>query len=415
MSAFQRLFGDDAEILRDLDLQLLLLTAVLAPLGSGLVSPILESLTGVFSVSPARIGLLVAAMSAPGIVAIPLVGVLSDRYGRKAVLVAGTLLFGTAGAAIAFTTDFRVVLVLRLLQGIGFSGMLPTLIAAIGDLYVGAEEATAQGLRLTTVGFSQVVFPFVAGSIVVVGWQYPFLLYAMGIPIAVLLYFRFEEPTDLGAATGDGGVDAEPTPIRDLLDLATQRRVAPILLARGLPSFVWIGFLTYNSIIVVRLFDGTPREAGLVVAVGGTLFAIAASQAGRITDHFSSRFYPLVGAHTGMAVGFGIVAFAPSLAVAVPGIVVGSFGFGMTSSMYRSIITGFAPTRLRGGLVSLGESLGRLSATLAPVVMGWLIAAGTPAVGFHAALRWTVFGVAAVLSVVGVACLAIARTAPTPE
>jgi MFS family permease len=115
----ETLFGDDAGILRKRQFRLLLLANVNAALGTVLVSPLLEALTGPFAVSDVRIGLLVTAFTAPPVLGIPLVGMVSDRYGRKPVLVAGLALFGLSGAAIGLVSTFEVALALRVLQGVG--------------------------------------------------------------------------------------------------------------------------------------------------------------------------------------------------------------------------------------------------------------------------------------------------------
>jgi MFS family permease len=420
MCAFTRFFGEDAVVLRDRNYQILLLTTVMAPLGTGLLSPILDSLTGVYGVSPSRIGLMMASLTAPGIMMIPLMGVLADSYGRKNVLVLGTLLFGISGGAIALTTEFRVILGLRFLQGVGFSGIVPTLITSIGDIFDDAEETTAQGIRLTVVGFSQVVFPFLAGTLVIFAWQYPFLLYTMAIPIALILAVWLEEPSAVGKTKsnkgpGDSGQVSGST-VRELVEFMANRRAGAILIGRSLPTFVWIGFITYNSIVVSNLLKGTPQEAGIIIAASSLTFAAGASQAGRVTSFFSSRFVPLITTYIGMAAGFSLFAFAQSLPVAGLGVIAGGFGFGMSSSLYRSIITGLGPTQVRGGLVSIAEALGRIAATLAPVLMGIMISVWTPIFGFELAIRWTMCAIVVGPSALGVASLILAKAAaPLPS
>jgi len=414
--SLQSLFGDDAAILQERDFRLLLLANVLPVLGASLLSPVLNSLIEPFGTSPADVGLMISVFTAPGIVIIPVTGVLADRYGRKPVLVAALVVFGLAGSAVALTTEFRVALGLRLLQGVGFAGISPIIITSIGDLYAGAKEATGQGLRFTVSGLSATVFPPISGALVVVAWQYPFLLYAVALPIAAAVHLWFDEPTPPDATDADGtdttrSTGAKPY-VGTLFRLVRRPRVLAMVLARGLPNVIWIGFVTYNSLITVRLMGGTPAQAGLLVAVGSLVFAVAGSQAGRITALFESRLYPLVGANVCLGLGFAVVLFAPGIAVATAGIAVAGVGFGLTLSLYRSIITGLAPDDLRAGLVSIAEAWGRLTNTVTPIAMGWAIAVATPRVGFASALQLAGVGVAAVGGVGGVLCLLVASAAP---
>lgn len=410
MSTLDSLFGDDSAILGDTSFQLLLLANLLPPLGTALLSPVLDSLVEPFGTTATDIGLMISVFTAPPIVVIPLAGLLADRYGRKPVIVSSLLLFGAAGSAIALTTNFRVVLGLRLLQGAAFGGLTPVLITSIGDLYGGTREATAQGLRFTGSGLAQTVFPLIAGATVAIAWQLPFLMYLMAIPIALLVALRFEEPSTPGAESSPD-TDADSSYLRDLTALVVQPRVLSLLLARATPIVVWIGFLTYNSIVVVRLQGGTPGEAGLLVALGSLAYAAAASQAGRITSMVDSRFLPLVGAHGLLAAGFVLVVYAPGVGVAAVGILLSGAGFGTALALYRSIVTGLAPQRLRAGLVGVSESNGRLVATLTPVLMGGFISLLAPQVGFGTAVQLSGLVAAGISGAGGVGCLLVARVA----
>lgn len=411
MSALDSLFGDDAAVLGDRSFQLLLLANLLPPLGTALLSPVLDSLIDPFGTTPANIGLMMSFFTAPPILVIPLAGMLADRYGRKPVIVGSLVLFGGAGSAIALTTNFRVALGLRLLQGAAFGGLTPVIITSIGDLYAGTREATAQGLRFTGSGLAQTAFPLFAGLLVTVAWQLPFLIYAMAFPVALLVALRFEEPAT--PTETEATVDErEGSYARELFALVRTPRVLSLVLARGLPIVVWIAFLTYNSIIVVQIQGGTPGEAGLLVALGSLAYAAAASQAGRITALVDSRFVPLVAAHAGLAAGFVVVLYAPGVVIAGAGIALSGAGFGTALSLYRSIVTSLAPQELRAGVVSLAEANGRLVATLTPILMGAAIGLAEPQVGFRTALRLSGVGAAVVGSVGGVFCLLVARLSP---
>ncbi len=416
MAPLGSLIGQDSDVLLDRNFQLLLGVNLLAPLGVPLVSPILSSLTGPFGVSEATTGLLISAYTAPPIVLIPIVGMLADRYGRKPLMLTGILLFGIGGAGLALTTDFQVALGLRLVQGIGFAGLTPMIITAIGDSYQGTREATAQGLRFMTSGIYQAVFPLIGGALVVLAWQYPFLLYAMAFPIAVGVFIWFEEP-----ARRDDTAEATATvpprqQVRDLLGLLSDPRVSSIVLARGIPMIVWIGFLTYNSIIVTNIIGGTPSEAGLLVTIDSVTLALGASQAGRISDIFDNRFRPLVLGHVAMGGGLSVMAMASSLVPAAIGVAFIGFGFGVTLSLYRSIVTGLASTELRGGIVSVAESFGRVTSSATPILMGAAVGGLVPVMGFGAAVRWTGVGVGVTTTVVGIGLLVVARAfRPTPS
>jgi ACDE family multidrug resistance protein len=411
VAPLKTLFGEEAHLLRDTDFQLLLLANLTAPLGVAVMAAILESLIDPLGATPGNIGLMMSAFTAPAIVMIVIAGVLADRIGRKPVLVYSLLLFGTTGSAIAFTTDFRVALALRVVQGTAWGGLIPIIITSIGDMYDGTTEAAGQGFRFTGSGVSSAVSPVFAGVLVVIAWQFPFLLYALALPIAALVHRYFTEPSD---AVGETSQSTRAY-VSEMFSLVRRRRVLMYVVARALGTMVWIAFLTYNSLIVVRLLGGTSVQAGVLAGIGSVCFATAAGQAGRITSFYDSRLAPLIVANVCLGGGFLVVLYAPGLAVASVGIATLGLGFGVVLSLYRSLLTGVAPETLRAGIVSVAESGGRVMDTVTPLAMGALITFMTPALGFTGAMRFAGIGTAVVGGVGGIVCLLIASRSPAVD
>lgn len=152
---------------------------------------------------------------------------------------------------------------------------------------------------------------------------------------------------------------------------------------------LFYSFLTYISIIATSIVDGTPQLAGILVAVVSIVHAGMTSQISRITRLLGSRLYLLLRLTVCLSVGLVVLSFAPAFALAVTGSIVIGIGFGTALPLYRSITTGFAPVSLRGGIVSIDESLERVSATLTPIVKGSLIATGEDFLGLVKAVRRT--------------------------
>lgn len=410
MLSLSSLFGDDASILRERNFQALLSASLVPVLGTALVSPILDSLIGPFGATSTNIGLVISAFTAPAIVMTPILGALADRYSRKSILVVAISIFGIAGTAIAFTTDYRVVLGLRFIQGIGFAGTNPVIITSIGDLYTEEREATGQGIRFMVSGLSGAFFPLISGLLMLFAWQFPFILYMGSLPIAISVYFWFDarEPRKSPAISGFSFVSYTSS----LFRLMTHRRVLLVVLVRSLSSSVWIGFLTYNSLIVVRLLGETPVEAGLLATVGFVVLGFSASQAGRVTTYLERRLTLLVLANILYGFGFIIVLFSPGINLATLGVTILAIGFGIIGALYRSIITNLSPSNLRAGLVSLSEAGGQLTATVTPFVMGAIVAIESPSIGFAPALRLAGICVASVGAIGSILCLIIASSLP---
>jgi Na+-driven multidrug efflux pump len=174
-----------------------------------------------------------------------------------------------------------------------------------------------------------------------------------------------------------------------------------MVLARGLPNVIWIGFVTYNSLITVRLMDGTPAQAGLLVAVGSLVFAVAGSQAGRITDLLDSRVYPLLGANVLLGIGLATLAhrvvpiyYGPAFEAAVAPLLVlipGALGFAAARPIL-AISQASGRIRILVGAVAGSASVNVvLNAVLIPVY-GMTGAAAATSIGYGsmvAMLVWT--------------------------
>ena len=80
----------------------------------------------------------------PGVFLTPVADVLSDKFGRKTVLIPSLLLFVVAGGACALASDFELLLGLRVLQGVG-AALGATNVTLIRELFVGRERTAALG------------------------------------------------------------------------------------------------------------------------------------------------------------------------------------------------------------------------------------------------------------------------------
>lgn len=252
---------------------------------------------------------MITVYTALRVVLIPVVGVISDQYGRKPVRLAGLLTFGIAGSAISLTTDFRVVLGFRFLQGIAFAGLLPVIITVIGVVYKGGRETTAHGIHFASTGFTHTVFPAIAGFVVAITWQSPFLLYVVAIPIARLVYVNLQE-TRTERETTDSDYAGHVPYIRALTGTVLERRILAVLVAYSLPQFLLVVFWTLNSFLIVDILDGTAQQAGLLVATFSVIYAVATSQTRKLSSTFGDRIHMLIGANGCLVIGVAVVAFS---------------------------------------------------------------------------------------------------------
>ncbi|SMF71121.1 MFS transporter, DHA1 family, florfenicol/chloramphenicol resistance protein [Xaviernesmea oryzae] len=160
---------------------------LLASLGMDIYLPVVPAMPGILGTTPTVIQLtLTLYMIVLGVGQL-LFGPLSDRLGRRPVLLAGALIFAIASLALAATSSGVPFLALRLLQAIGASAMLVALFATIRDVYAEKPESVViYSLMNAMLAFVPALGP-IAGAVIAqeFGWRGVFL--ALGIPALAML------------------------------------------------------------------------------------------------------------------------------------------------------------------------------------------------------------------------------------
>src|SRR5262245_16981720 len=140
-----------------------------------MLGPLLIDLARDFQTSVAVVGQLAAATAITWGIIAPLAGPVSDRYGRRRMLLMGLLLLavGMLGAVLAW--NYGALLVCRLLTGVGAAIMGPNILAAIADVVPPIGRGKAIGWFTSAAGLSAVVgVPLVASLLDAGGWRLPF-------------------------------------------------------------------------------------------------------------------------------------------------------------------------------------------------------------------------------------------------
>lgn len=165
--------------------------------------------------------------------------------------------------------------------------------------------------------------------------------------------------------------------------------------------------------MVSRLRAILVSRLGALVAIASAAAGVGSTQVGRLSAASDSRFAPMLGTAAIAGAGVATVALAPSLLVAGIGSAVFGATFSIVLSLYRSTITTRAPDAVRGTVVSLGESVGRLGSTVGPVLTGAVIAFGTVAVGFETAVRLALLATVVLSVGLSAGCLVVASRTGT--
>ncbi len=341
-------------------------SSLLVIMGVNIVQQVLPVMLDPFGITDAEVGLVIAVYTAPAIVLAPLVGLAADRYGRRPLLLGGLLLFGGAGAAVAFAPTFGWVLGLRTLQGVGFSAVIPLTIVLIGDLLEGRREVSGQGLKVFIDRVGEVVLPPLGGALALVGWRWPFLVYAAAVPLGLLAWAWMPETRGKApAATGQY--------LRDVVRVARNPRLLLAFAAGFLRFFLDYAFFTFLPLYLVRAHGFTTAGAGLLRSFHAVGAMVTSSQAGRLAGAWDKGRLVL-GAFVVSGLALLAVSFASGTGIMVPALVLYGLANGIISPMQKSLLTQNAPLELRGGVISLDRLTQQVAKTAGVSGIGLLLA-----------------------------------------
>jgi MFS family permease len=322
-----------------------------------------------FEKGAGQAGILVASGTLPGVLMAPVIGILADRWGRRAVLVPCLAVFGIAGTAAAFAPSFEALLLLRLAQGFGAAGLINLAVVLIGDFWTGIERARIVGYNAAVLTVSLVIFPSVGGVLAQLGgWRWAFAPFPLALVTAVLIAVR------LPGGGGDRSVS-----VGDQVGSALRVVRQPVILASigfGFVLFVLIFglFLTTMPIHLEEKFGLGPAARGLVVSVPALGSTVAALSIGSLRARFGGRRLVIVATML-FTIAFAVIGLAPWLAILLGGAILYGFGEGGSIPTVQDFVTGGAPDESRGAVVAFFVSAVRAGQTVGPLIAGVTIAA----------------------------------------
>src|SRR5699024_949886 len=156
---------------------------------NSMLIPVLPMMEDELGISPVQSSLIITVYSLIAIVLIPIAGYLSDRFGRKKIIVPSLIITAIGGlvsglAAMLMNESFILILIGRIIQGIGASGTFPVVLPLIGDMYKEDQKVSAGlGMVETSNTIGKVLSPIIGASLAMITWYTPLL----SIPIFSVL------------------------------------------------------------------------------------------------------------------------------------------------------------------------------------------------------------------------------------
>jgi len=336
-----------------------------------IISPILPQIGDELGVGDALLGTLVTAYSVMVAIFAIISGPISDRIGRRRILLLGTGLMTLALVLHAFVVSYVSFLLVRVVAGIAGGVLSGSAVSYIGDYFPYDRRGWATGWVMSGTAFGQIVgIPLgvlLAGPR---GFRAPFLMFACVMALTFLLVFLKVPQPNVRRSTHLSVASA----VRNYASMLKKVRVAAASAAYFL---MFLGVSLYVVYLFTWLeadFGATTKQIAVLSLFGGIANVLIGPQAGRLSDRIGRKVMILTS-----CVGLSIVMALTTLVISDMRVAY-AFYFvtmvlvAMRISPFSALLTALVADRNRGSLMSLAVAIGQLGLALGGMIAGPLYA-----------------------------------------
>ncbi len=343
-------------------LKIVFLTVFIDLLGFGIVIPLLPLYAEKYHPSPLAFGLLMSSYSALQFVCAPLLGRLSDRYGRRPVIlvslagtVIGYLLF-------AFAHSLAVLFASRILDG-ATGGNIGTAQAVIADSTAPAERARGMGMIGMAFALGFIFGPAIGGFAVHLGEAAPGL-FAAGLSLAACTWAFFRLPETRPEAAVAPSVplfSAGP-----LVKAFRRPEIGALMLLSFVTTTAFANFeATFAQFITLRLGSGPSMVAWFFVFVGVCSAIVQGGLVRRLTPRFGEARLVVFGAIL-LVAGFLLLRLGTDVPRLLFAVAVIALGIGVTTPTLSSLVSRRTSAGEQGEILGAYQSMASLGRVFGP-------------------------------------------------
>ncbi len=359
-----------------------LVTLGIDALGVGLIAPIVPGLVEHLAHLPPEraapwVGALIAAYAAMQFLAAPLLGELSDRFGRRPVILLSVFGLGCDYVLLALAPSLWWLFVGRLVAGLT-SANVAAATAYIADVSTKQDRPRLYGLVGATFGAGFVVGPALGGFVSQWGLRLPFVA-AAALSLANVCFGVFVLPESLAARNRRALTWRRANPFTLLAGVLRDPALRRLAIAW---SCTWVGLGAVQSSLVLftgyRFGWGAQRNGLILAAVGLSQAVVEGVLLRHVTGRFGERSTAVLGYVAGAA-GYGVLALAVAGWTMLPAVVLVALG-GLATPSVRSMVASRGEADTQGEMQGLLSAVEGLTAVAAPLVTAGLFFAFTAGV-----------------------------------
>lgn len=338
--------------------------------GFGIIIPVLPFYAEELGATPTQLGLLMAVYSLMQLLFSPIWGRVSDRIGRKPVMLIGIFGLAISFFLMASASSLGMLFAARIIGGLLSSANMPTVTAYVADITSPEDRGKGMGVVGASVGLGFILGPAIGGIFSESNLSTPFLLSGISSLITfllVLFILRESLPADKrGTGTGK----------KESMFKALQGPISILFILQLFVSLSMAGLeATFAYFAAKRAGLGTVQLGYLFMIMGFAGALVQGGLVGRLTKKYGEGAVIQLGIIIS-AIGFGLILLIDSFATAAIYLTIFGIGNGVIRPSVSALLTKTSTTGHGNttGLLSSFDSIGRI---VGPPLGGWLFKTAT--------------------------------------
>lgn len=345
-------------------------------LGNSMLIPVLPVMEEKIPISKVQSSYIITVYSIVAIFCIPIAGYLSDRFGRKKVMIPALIITALGGliaglAAWKMTNPFAVIIIGRILQGIGASGAMPIVFPFVGDMFRREEEVSATlGVIETSNTVGKVLSPILGAGLMAIVWYIPFFAIPIFCVISILLIiFLIKKEVER-----DGMKFATYWGIIRETFQAHKRWLIAIFIIGAIFMFILFGFLFYLSNILEEKHKIFGVKKGLLLAIPLLSLSIASYVTGKKIKHDVKLMKWIIFVGTILAgASVAIIAMGQHFAFLLVLFFICGAGIGIALPCLDAMLTNSLEKEVLGAITSIYSAMRFIGVAAGPPVIALLM------------------------------------------
>ncbi|WBL17564.1 MFS transporter [Sutcliffiella sp. NC1] len=349
-------------------------------LGNSMLIPVLPTIEKKLDITSFQVSMIITVYSIVAIVLIPVAGYLSDRLGRKAIIIPSLIIAAVGGIISGWAgwqaeNPYWLILAGRTLQGIGAAGASPIVMPLIGDMFKSETEVSKNlGIIETSNTLGKVLSPVLGALLAGIIWFLPFFAIPAFCALSVvLMIFLVKAPKK---------EKEKPVPFKEFVQgvKGIFKRHAKWLLAifiiGGILMFILFGILFYLSDLLEKKHEIDGLKKGLYLAIPLAALCIASYITGKKIKENQILMKWLIVSSIGLLGGAVFInSFFDDVWVTMGLFLVGGIGIGISLPCLDAIITEGIGKEERGTITSIYSSMRFIGVASGPPAIALLIGA----------------------------------------